>query len=567
VGLAGKNTGMILEPTQSCFDCGAKLSALIVHLVLFAAMAQAYLDVRAQASLNPPPQEVVAQLNRAIYLANRGDLDGALQSATQLAHRYPGFVPALKLQGVLLEQTGQRKEAAEVYRQASLRSPNDADLLFKLAKCELAQGDNDQAISAFVRYLKFRPGDGDAMFYLSQAYHLRQEDELALATIRSCLRVRANSATVWQKYGELLFDMRQNDESLHALFKAQRLDPGLKGVETDMASTLYAAMDFEKAALHAEKASARDPRDIRALVLLGLAEEKLSDWPKCERAFGRALAIKNDDVPSLLGLGHCELEAGQYQAASTVLNQVVRLDPSQSQAHYFLSRALTALGNSSEAKHQSELFHMMQQMSLAPAALGSEGGKAIWNDATQLLNEHKEDEALRLFEQSSKGSARARGDAYVFVGSLYLSMGKPEDAVRMLHEALRIEPTVRGAHTYLGMAELQQNRLDDAEKEFRAELANDPNYLPALGELGEVSYRRRQWGEAADLLSKSRTSEPSLLYMLCDAYFHMGDRGNAILAAETLASYAQPRSEIINALQTLLARNGQSNLLPQFSDR
>ena len=86
----------------------------------------------------------------------------------------------------------------------------------------------------------------------------------------------------------------------------------------------------------------------------------------------------------------------------------------------------------------------------------------------------------------------------MFVGSLYLAAGDANDALRNLHRALEIDPTVRGAHTYAGMVAFQQGELDTAEKEFAAELANDPNYLPAIAELGEVRYRQQRWTDAAD---------------------------------------------------------------------
>ena len=71
----------------------------------------------------------------------------------------------------------------------------------------------------------------------------------------------------------------------------------------------------------------------------------------------------------------------------------------------------------------------------------------------------------------------------------------------------RLSPTVRGAHTYLGLDDLQKGRLTEAESEFEAELAVDPNYLTAIAGLGEVRYRQERWPEAADLLLKSRTKD------------------------------------------------------------
>ncbi len=88
-------------------------------------------------------------------------------------------------------------------------------------------------------------------------------------------------------------------------------------------------------------------------------------------------------------------------------------------------------------------------------------------------------------------------------------MGNSTDGVRNLRHALEVEPTVRGAHTYLGIFALQQGKLEEAEKEFNAEIANDPNYQAAVAELGVVRYKQKKWAEAADLLSRSHTRNAS----------------------------------------------------------
>ena len=102
--------------------------------------------------------------------------------------------------------------------------------------------------------------------------------------------------------------------------------------------------------------------------------------------------------------------------------------------------------------------------------------------------------------------------------------------------------------------------LARAEQEFQAELANDPSYQLAIAELGEVRYHQQRWGEAAEQLAKSRTTTPELLYMLCDAYFHLGRVNDARLNAEVLAAYARNKPDVIEGLIDLLRQNGQSDL-------
>ena len=139
------------------------------------------------------------------------------------------------------------------------------------------------------------------------------------------------------------------------------------------------------------------------------------------------------------------------------------------------------------------------------------------------------------------------------------------DGERALHHALQIDPAVRGAHTYLGIYDLQQGKLDAAEQEFSAELAHDPNYQTALAELGLVRFKQQRWAEAADKLAKSHTRTPALLLTLCDAYFHLGNIKDANLTAEIVAAYARDDQETMDRLVELLNSHGQGELARRLS--
>jgi tetratricopeptide (TPR) repeat protein len=190
---------------------------------------------------------------------------------------------------------------------------------------------------------------------------------------------------------------------------------------------------------------------------------------------------------------------------------------------------------------------------------------AITVQARQLLADHREADALRLYQEHFKGTPATVADSYVFIGKLELFMGNTEDGLRNLHHALQLDPTVRGAHTYVGILALKNADLASAEREFTAELANDPNYQMAIAEMGEVYYRQQKWAEAAQLLAKSRTMTPELLYMLSDSYFHTGDITDANLTAETAVAYGRKNTELVQGILDLLNRNGQSALAQRLA--
>src|ERR1019366_5147694 len=128
--------------------------------------------------------------------AESGDKKQALVLANALVDKYPDSVPALKLQGMLLEECGRGVEASRAYESALQLAPNDPDLLLKLGTYQLAAGNYDQAIELLLRHLRVLPGDGNAVFYLAQAYHLNKQDDLALKAIRECVKMEPEEAQV-----------------------------------------------------------------------------------------------------------------------------------------------------------------------------------------------------------------------------------------------------------------------------------------------------------------------------------------------------------------------------------
>ncbi|MFZ0957357.1 MAG: tetratricopeptide repeat protein [Candidatus Sulfotelmatobacter sp.] len=548
---------MAIEGTPS------RLRAILLAAAVFAAGAAA---VRAQTAGRPAESPMMQQLQQALGLARHGDRQGAMNVVLRLLAQHPDFSPGIKLKGMLLEDAGHTSEAAAAYEQALKLAPNDGDLLLKVGIAKLTSGQKEDAIRLLEHCIRILPGDGDAEYYLAQAYHLNGQDDLALRAIRLSLKAEPDNVSVWQKYGELLCGTGDCDAGLKWLLKARHFDATLPRIDFDIAATDFKLMDLAGASQYAARAVESQPNDVTALRLLATADLKLARWQEAKLAFERVLTFKVDDVESLLGLGQCELELKNYPAAVDQLQSVLRLDPTRLLAHFYLSRAFAAMGKTEDAQHEAALHQlMMEQMTFVRSMESEERESPIKAQARELLADHREKDALQLYREHFKGTAATAADAHVFVGKLYLFMGDTEDGLRSLHHALEIQPTVRGAHTYEGILALKLGDLSRAENEFKAELANDPNYQLAIAEMGEVRYHQGRWSDAAEQLAKSRTMTPELLYMLCDSYFRTGKTADADLTAETLAAYGRNKPEVMKELIDLLLHNGQTELAQRLS--
>ena len=513
-------------------------------------------------------RQAAARLQDAFAAAKSGDGGKALRLTKSLLASSPNYEPALKFEGALFEDMGEPQQAEATFRKALALAPQDSELMLKVGIYDLVSGDSKQAVILLNRRLKVAPHDRDALYYLAQAYHLMGDNEAALKAIKTAIKEDPQNPSLWQKHGELLCSAGDTDTALTWLNKAQNADPTLDQIEFDLAVASFNNQDLEKALKAATAAVARRPADPRALALLGSVDVKLALWDDAKSAYQRTLAVKGDDLTSLLGLGHAELELKDYQLAADSLEQVLQQDPTQVLSHFYLARAYAGLGRTEDAEREGLLHRRMleQSASLTPGGETAEQ-KATLALARQLLADKKEKEALKLLSDPEAGFIVSAPAALALAGAVYVSINDVEDAVRCLNQALSLDAKVRGAHTYLGILAMQQSEFDRAEGEFNQELAAHPNDQMATAEIGEVRYRQGRWQQAADEIAQSKTAVPYLLYMLCDSYFRIDNKKEADVTAELIVDYSRGNQEMIARVVDLLRRNQQAEFAERLSSK
>lgn len=496
------------------------------------------------------------QVRKALAQAKTGDIDGATTIADRLLSYNPRYVPAIKLKAMLMEKSGKQADAAEEYELGLRLAPDDPDLLLKAGIYRLAGHKVKDAVSVLSRCAGLLPKDGDTQYYLAQAYHLDGQDKLALAAIARAVKLEPDAPVIQQKYGELLSHTGQYTAAVAQLTKARASDASLLRIDYDIGLAQYNLMDFADAVDALRRETGAHPDDADAWALLATTHLRLNHWQKSKDAFTRFLALHPEDVESLLAVGHCEVELHDNDAAIQTLKHVLSLDPRLLNAHFYLSRAYAATGDMNAAQREAALHHlMMEKVTFVRSAETEQRESEIAPKVRRLLEVHREEEALVLYRKQFQQATEA--DAYAFIGKTYAYMGDTEAGVKKLHRALALSPAVRDAHTTLGILALSQGDFENAEREFQAELQNDPNAQDAIAELGEVRYRQKRWAEAAAFLEKSKTMTPELLFMLTDTYFQLGKVNDARLNAELVAAYGRGNKQIMGDLIALLERNGQ----------
>jgi tetratricopeptide (TPR) repeat protein len=135
---------------------------------------------------------------------------------------------------------------------------------------------------------------------------------------------------------------------------------------------------------------------------------------------------------------------------------------------------------------------------------------------------------------STRAALRLAGMAPNSVPALELnaealeSQGKWDEAAAQYQAILKQQPDAHGIHYRLGRIILSKPQnattIEDARKEFQAELEVDPNNAGAEYILGEMGRQAQQWDDAIDHFSKASKLDANF----ADAYLGLGFSLNSI---------------------------------------
>lgn len=149
---------------------------------------------------------------------------------------------------------------------------------------------------------------------------------------------------------------------------------------------------------------------------------------------------------------------------------------------------------------------------------------------------------------------------YSRLGKIYLRLHAIDKAVAAMVTANQFNPTDLDNLRNLGIAYLQLNKVEDAERSFRAILVQNDQYAAAYNGLGLVAIRRGDAPTAAQNFKRAIDIDPAdmeSLFNLGVLYQKVGDKEQAIQYLSTFvekaprAQYAQQIQDVKEALTDL----------------
>lgn len=314
-----------------------------------------------QAVVAIDPGNVDAQGNLGVLLYFQGKLSESIPHLRAALERQHDLVKIHGLLGLAevhtLDIAQGRKDLAEAF-------PSISDQRFKvqvgleLAGSYTQSGDLNEAASVLAQLRKDDPGNAEVLYASYRTYSdLAGESMLALS-------IRApDSAQMHQLMAHEEIRQGKTREGIAQYRQAITIDPHLPGVHFELAEVLHTSQD-EDVRKEAEKeyqtALTQNPQDEKAICRLAEIAAQKGNLQSSFDEFTEAVKLQPGDADAKLGLAKALIEMNQSDKALTLLEQIVRDEPTNAIAHYRLGTLYRKHGRIDDAKREIEIYKALK---------------------------------------------------------------------------------------------------------------------------------------------------------------------------------------------------------------
>ncbi len=238
-------------------------------------------------------------------------------------------------------------------------------------------------------------------------------------------------------------------------------------------------------------------------------------WKNSASLFSHAVEASSGNYLGYYGLGGVMREQGKLDEAVTFYSEAVRLFPSYAGAHGGLGAVYLKQGRLEEAI--SELSIAISQASNQPEDRINEDRI---NMGIALNRVGKPDEAIVQLMEAIRLDPDS-SNAHYNLGTVYAGMGKTDDALAQFAKAVELEPDSPEAHFNLGTANAGLGKMNEAIAEFKEAIRLRPDYGnahnnlgSALASLGRFDEAITHFTEAVRLMPDSQDARRNLEYAI-----------------------------------------------------
>lgn len=276
------------------------------------------------------------------------------------------------------------------------------------------------------------------------------------------------------RMGRTLVRLEDTQGALEAFGKAISLNPELSSARLGRGLTHMMRVEPAEAAGDLAEAARLEPDRHEIYANLGTCLGKLGRTQDALEAFGKAIALVPGHAGIECEIGDAYLGLGQPADAATHFALALASEPSNIRAYCGQAKAFVALGDQARARAAWDAALKIEPNSVL----------VLGERSQEMLHLGKNEEALADIQQALKHAVNHRAELRLNEAFALHKMGRDEEAVDRLVEAVAEFSDSKPLRTLLGEILLRHNRYAEAMDAVRSILDSAPDSPLALHILG-----------------------------------------------------------------------------------
>ncbi|GAB4278852.1 MAG: hypothetical protein Kow0029_22350 [Candidatus Rifleibacteriota bacterium] len=296
----------------------------------------------------------------ALDLFEQGQYDKALAQIEKAIKKAPNNPDFYSTKGVFLHKMNDPIRAIEAYQEAITIDPNHCFSHYNLGLIYMRQNKVLKAISEWEAVIRVKPKDVEAIFNIAVALSHLGKGKQAIPFYEKVIKIAPDHVQAHQNLGVIYRDagdyskakyhfsrLKDLDSTYAEVVEAeiikceeqeflanldkqkQKISESMLADQSELANALMAIIeeDYDKALAAAQKHLEQNPDDIQGQMILGQAQQGLSQNSDAIATFMRIVAEHPDNVDAMFHLGNIFLGLGELEKSLEFFERVAKHSP------------------------------------------------------------------------------------------------------------------------------------------------------------------------------------------------------------------------------------------------
>jgi superkiller protein 3 len=442
-------------------------------------------------------------------------------------------------QGVTALRDGKPQQALDIFSRARQLEPNSpkphyyiASALERLNNADSARAEYDTAIRMDPKYVealtglgnllrkqgkipegteklelavKYDPKDPAALYSLGTAYLKDKKYDEAEKVFRKGTLLKTGRAQFLAGTALALEGKGQLKEAEEIFIRARETDPNNLRVRLELGGFYERKKIPFLAVPEYKKAKELEPKNAEYHYLYGRASVGMNEFNEGLRAFVEANNVDSTYAPAYLESGRLFYRAKRYPEAVEKFQKYVELMPDDPQGALELGRSLSYSRDPAE--------RAMAIGSLEKALEKRPDDKEILGTLCKLYSaqgDEGRDNAMKVCTKYADVADTLAPEERLRIGIIFASLGDTTRAVPLLESAAREDTSfARDANFNLGFLYFKNQEYAASVPYFEKTIQVDPEFVPALLNLGLAKMQMKQNSEAIGYLRQAVALKPN----------------------------------------------------------